>query len=79
MVSTGKVSKEKRKCYFCNAVEDEPRIIGDYIVKLAEVQFEGKEQLACQSCRRKRKDLRNHKEKRSFKHHLRFLGFRNSS
>ena len=58
-----KVSEDKRKCYFCNSVEDELRIIGSFVVELKEVEHQGNLVLACQSCSRKTKAYNEHLRK----------------
>lgn len=68
-------SVDGRKCYFCNSVENEPRLIGNYIVELTEVSIKGTAKLACQGCNRKFKTEQNYKKKNYFKSRLGFLGF----
>lgn len=76
MVSNKNTSTKKRKCSICNSVENEPRIIGNYIVKLSSINLRGHEQLVCQGCSRKLKTEETYKKKLSFKTKLSFFGFR---
>lgn len=40
-------------CHFCNAEEGKPRPVGNFIVKLKQVDVLGTRKLACQTCFRK--------------------------
>jgi|TARA_R100001015_G_C4597006_1_gene152166 hypothetical protein len=59
-------SNTSRKCYFCQAEEGKPRILGGFIVELREVQLKnGEEVYACQSCSvHERKNLKNGEQKK---------------
>lgn len=71
-----KVENQTRRCYFCNSVENEPRIIGSYIVELKEIQYKGNVHLACQSCSRKTQIISEKEEKKSgLQRALNFFGF----
>ncbi len=76
MVSEKNTSTKKRKCYVCNSVENEPRIIGNYTVELSPEIVKGQSQLVCQGCRRKLKTQLSYKSKNPIKSKLRFFGFR---
>lgn len=47
-----------RQCYYCRSDEGFPRPIGDYIVKLKEVETSKGVKLACQSCYLIRKQIK---------------------
>ena len=74
MVHGKATSNEERRCYFCSSLENERRIIGDFIVELISVELDNTSVLACQSCRRKA--ISNRKSaSRTIKDKLGFLGF----
>jgi len=76
MVHTANTPKEVRKCYYCESAENEPRIIGNYIVKLTSVIVGDNSQLACQGCSRKVKTQETNKNKSLISKRLSFFGFR---
>ena len=47
-----------RRCAYCNAKEDEVRLIGNFIVELKQVEVKNVNKLVCQSCRIKIKEVR---------------------
>ncbi|MBO6794907.1 MAG: hypothetical protein JJ895_13435 [Balneolaceae bacterium] len=70
------VSEDKRRCFKCNSVENEIRIIGGYIVELAEIEYKGSAKLACQGCKRKIQTEQKYKRDESKKGFLSKLGFK---
>ncbi len=70
-----KVSEDKRRCFNCNSVENETRIIGGYIVELSELEHKGTIKLACQGCKRKISTEQKYKKEERIKGFLSFLGF----
>lgn len=73
-----KVSEDKRRCFNCNSVENETRIIGGYIVELSEIEYKGTTRLACQGCKRKITTEQKYKKEDKMKGFLSFLGFKNN-
>ena len=50
-----------RSCHFCHSEEGKARPVGNYIVKLKQIEVFGTKKLACQSCVRKTQRIIEHK------------------
>jgi hypothetical protein len=70
------IREDKRRCFNCNSIENETRIIGGYIVELSEIEYKGNTKLACQGCKRKISTEQKYKKEERIKGFLSFLGFK---
>ncbi len=59
--------KTNRTCHFCNAEEGKPRPVGNFIVKLKQVDVLGTKKSACQSCYIKTVRILNSENTRTMK------------